>query len=499
MSERKKKILRDVTAYSISKYISQFLGLFIAVLIRNSLGPLYMGMWSLMKVVFSFAAYSEFGAMQAADFKIPLYNGSGDKNKAEEVQDVVFSFLMVTSTSVSFLILAASLVLRDRMPKELFIGFLLFPVLFLSQRLYAYYITLLRANKRFIILSKVGLLDSIINLALVIILVSRFKLYGLYVVSILLPLIDICYMGYASKLKLRFKIVWDKISEYVKYGFPIFTSDISMLMLYSVDSIMIAKMIGLVPLGYYSIAVMAKTYANEFAKSFQIVISPYFIEDYGKTEDISKVGHSIVKFTEIISIMIACALGFLYLVLPVFVYYIMPKFQNGISPIKWALLCTFFMVNLGQIRHLLIMKERQIVVMKMSIVAITLNIIANYFAIKGGFGITGVAASSSIAAFFLFLSLSIIALKYVESVSLFSFLTSVLIPPLCLLLALLALEYFVIYGNLVVEFAIKVFFFLLASLFMGYYINRRTNIITIVLKIITNRVKRGDGHDTLLN
>jgi hypothetical protein len=84
-------------------------------------------------------------------------------------------------------------------------------------------------------------------------------------------------------------------------------------------------------------------------------------------------------------------------------------------------------------------------------------------------------------------------------VSLFSFLTSVLIPPLCLLLVLLALEYFVIYGNLVVEFAIKVFFFLLASLFIGYYINRRTNIITIVLKIITNRVKRGDGHDTLLN
>ena len=499
MSERKKNILRDVAVYSISKYISQFLGFFISVLIRNSLGPLYMGMWGLLKVVFSFAAYSEFGAMQAADFKIPLYNGSGDKDKAEEVQDVVFSFLIVTSTSMSFLILAASIVLRDRMPKELFIGFLLFPVLFLSQRLYAYYVMLLRANKRFIILSKVGLLDSIINLALVIILVSRFKLYGLYVVSILLPLIDICYMGYASKLKLRFKIVWDKISEYVKYGFPIFTSDISMLMLYSVDSIMIAKMIGLVPLGYYSIAIMARTYAIEFAKSIQIVISPYFIEDYGKTEDISKVGHSIVKFTEIMSVMIACVLGFLYLVLPVFVYYIMPKFQDGISPIKWALLCAFFMVNLGQLRNLLIIKDRKAVVVKLSIVAITLNIIANYVAIKAGFGITGVAASSFIAAFFFFLSLSIVALKYAESVSLLSFLASVLIPPLCLLLVLLALEYFVIYGNLVVEFAIKVFFFLLASLFMGYYINRRTNIITIVLKIITNRVKRGDGHDTLLN
>ena len=489
MSERKKRILSDVAAYSISKCISQFLGFFIAVLIRNYLGPLYMGMWSLMRVVFSFAAYSEFGAMQAADFKIPLYNGRGDKDKAEEMQDVVFSFLIVTSILVSFLILVASLVLRDRMPKELFMGFLLFPVLFLSQRLYAYYVTLLRANKRFIILSKVGLLDSIINLALVIILVSRFKLYGLYAVSILLPLIDICYMGYASKLKMRFKILRDKISECVKYGFPIFLSAISMLMLYSVDSIMIAKMIGLVPLGYYSIAVMVKTYANEFAKSFEIVISPYFIEDYGETGDISKVGHSIVKYTEIISSMIACVLGFLYLVFPVFVYYIMPKFQEGISPMKWALLCTFFMVNLGQVRNLLIMKERQVVVMKMSIVAITLNIIANYIAIKAGFGITGVAVSSSIAAFFFFLSLSIIALKYVESVSLFRFLTRVLVPPLCLLLALLALEHFVIYGILVVELAVKVFFFLLASLFVGFYINRRTNIVTIVLRIIMNKIK----------
>jgi O-antigen/teichoic acid export membrane protein len=167
----------------------------------------------------------------------------------------------------------------------------------------------------------------------------------------------------------------------------------------------------------------------------------------------------------------------------------MPKFQDGISPIKWALLCAFFMVNLGQLRNLLIIKDRKAVVVKLSIVAITLNIIANYVAIKAGFGITGVAASSSIAAFFFFLSLSIVALKYAESVSLLSFLASVLIPPLCLLLALLALDHFVIYGNLIVEFVIKVFFFLLASLFVGFYINRRTNIVTIVLKIITNRIK----------
>ena len=489
MSERKKNILRDVAVYSISKYISQFLGFFIAVLIRNFLGPSYMGMWSLMRVVFSFAAYSEFGVMQAADFKIPLYNGRGDKDKAEEVQDVVFSFLIVTSTLVSFLILVASLVLKERMPKEVFMGFLLFPVLFLSQRLYAYYVTLLRANKRFIILSKVGLLDSIINLILVILLVSRFKLYGLYAVSILLPLIDICYMWYAARLKLRFKIVRDKISECIKYGFPIFLSSISMLMFYSVDSIMIAKMIGLVSLGYYSIAIMVKTYANEFAKSFEIVISPYLMEDYGKTDDISKVGHSIVKYTEIISCMIACVLGFLYLVFPVFVYYVMPKFQEGISPMKWALLCTFFMVSLGQVRHLLIMKERQVTVMKMSIAVIALNIVINYAAIKSGFGITGVAASSSIAAFLFFLGLSIVALKYIDRLTLFHFLTRVLVLPLCLLLAILALEHFVIYGILVVELAVKVFFFLLASLFVGFYINRRTNIVTIVLRIIMNKIK----------
>ena len=34
-----------------------------------------------MRVVFSFAAYSEFGAMQAADFKIPLYNGRRRRRK----------------------------------------------------------------------------------------------------------------------------------------------------------------------------------------------------------------------------------------------------------------------------------------------------------------------------------------------------------------------------------------------------------------------------------
>ena len=47
-----------------------------------------------------------------------------------------------------------------------------------------------------------------------------------------------------------------------------FSSGFSMLMLYSVDRIMIAKMLGLQQLGYYSIAIMARTYNLGIAHNF---------------------------------------------------------------------------------------------------------------------------------------------------------------------------------------------------------------------------------------
>ncbi len=487
MSERKKNIIKDVTAYGVGRYIAQFVGFFIAVLMRNFLGPLQMGMWSLVKVVLSYAIYSEVGITQAVYYKIPLHNGKGERDEAENIQNVVFAFMILASVLASILILAAAIILKDKMPRELFVGFLVFPAFFLAQRVYSYHVMLLRANKKFFVLSKTYIFDSLFNVLLVLVVVGKFRLYGLYAVSVLLPVLDICYIRRNVKYKIKWKIMWDKIGEYIKFGFPVFVSGISMLMLYSVDRIMIAKMIGLVPLGYYSIAVMTRTYTAELSGSFAAVLSPYFIEDYGKTGDISKTGKAITTYTEIISCAMAIILGLTYLSFPVFVHYAMPKFYPGVPAMKLMLVCTFFVVIAMQLRNLLIMKDKQTTLMKISLFAIVLNVCVNYAAIRSGFGIAGVAGASVISAFSLFILVAASAIHHIKDVKLMPFLTYIAMLFMYFVLSIYAIENIVSLENLIYGALAKILLFLTVAIGAVYYVNKRTGVINIVLEAIRKK------------
>lgn len=327
-----------------------------------------------------------------------------------------------------------------------FIGLLVLPLIFLGQRFYTYYIALLRAHKKFILLGKSYIFDSIVHLLLILLLVSKFKLYGMYVASVLLVIFNICYIQSNAKFKLRFKLLWDKIKDYLVFGFPIFVSSFLNILLYSVDRLMIAKMLGLAPLGYYSIAVMSRSYTIGMSKSFASVISPYFIEDYGKTEDLSSVKKYLITYTEIISCVMAAILGCVYIAFPVFVDYVMPKFHPGINAMKAMLFCTFFMIMSGQWQNLLVVKERQMVLVVTSLAAIIMNCILNYMAIKMNFGITGVAIASSITTFLVFITFTILGMRYLENIKgLIFFFVRIFAPLVLTILMVFLIEHFIIF------------------------------------------------------
>jgi O-antigen/teichoic acid export membrane protein len=53
----KEKIVKDTIDLSVARYGSQFLGFFTAVGMRRFLGPYYMGIWGLFKVLIGYLSY----------------------------------------------------------------------------------------------------------------------------------------------------------------------------------------------------------------------------------------------------------------------------------------------------------------------------------------------------------------------------------------------------------------------------------------------------------
>ena len=486
--ERKKNILTDMIAYGVSGYASQIIGFFVSIFLRRFLGPFHMGVWSLVRVIIDYSLYTHIGTANAMYYKVPLYNGKGEKEEAGTVQNVVFSFLVIISIPVILCILVAAFILKDRMSEELFIGFLIIPLIFLGQRFYTFLVMLLRGHKKFILLGKTYILDSIINLLLVFLLVYKFKLYGMYVASVLLVIFNICYIQYNAGFRFRFTLLWGKIKDYIVFGFPIFVSSLLKVLLYSVDRLMIAKMLGMVPLGYYSIAIMSRSYTVGVSKSFASVISPYFIEDYGKTEDMSYTRKYVLTYTEIIACIMAVVLGCVYIAFPVFVDYVIPRFHPGLNAMKAMLFSTFFMIVSGLWENLLVVKSRQIILVITSMSAIIMNIILNYVVVKMHFGIVGVAMASAFTTFLVFITFSILGMHYLENLKgLIMFFVRVLSPLMLIIIEILLIERFICFANPILECLMRLFLFLICSLGVAFYINKRTGAKNIIINILRDK------------
>lgn len=491
-SEKKKKIVKDVMAYGASGYISQGIGIFISFLIRRFLGPVNMGIWSLVNMIVDYALVAHLGTGDALYFKIPFHIGKNDKKEAETVQNVVFTFFLLISIPIIIMVLIAGVIYRDRMPKELFVGLMVFPIIYIGQRFYTYFIMLLRAHKQFALLGKSFLFDSIVDLLLIILLVWKLKLYGMYLASILLPLCNIAYVQAQARFNLKFHLLWGKLKDYIRFGLPLFLISYLYVLLYSVDRIMIAKMIGMAPLGYYSIAVMSKNYSLTMTKSFGSVISPYFIEDFGRVDDITKIKHYVTTYAEITSCVASIFLGFIYIGFPVAVYYFLPKFLPGINAMKGMLLCTFFMLVAGQLHNLLVLKKKQSLLIATVISAISLNIIGNYLLIKAGFGITGVSLSSAFSTFFVFIIFSFLGMRYLHNLAgMPLFIARVFIPLVFTVLILFFLERFMIFPNIILECILRLLIFSLYSLAIVYYINRQTGLVGVLFSIVKDRLRYG--------
>ena len=80
----KERIIKDTAKYNLVQYFSQFLGFFSAMAIRRFLGPYYMGIWSLFRVVIDYSSCTSLGVESAATYKIPFLKGKGDKKSEKE-------------------------------------------------------------------------------------------------------------------------------------------------------------------------------------------------------------------------------------------------------------------------------------------------------------------------------------------------------------------------------------------------------------------------------
>jgi len=488
----KETIVRDTAKYSFAFYASQGVGFVTSVSLRRFLGPYAMGIWSLLQVVQSYIKYLNLGVDSAAVYRIPFYRGKGEKLAAEKVKDTTFSFIFLISLLSCLGLVIAALYFRNKYPLEVIVGLLALAVYIILQRMYAFYIVILRAYGSFSILSKSLLFDSIANLFLVLLLVNQFKLYGLYFIISFLAVLNTLFVHRLAKEKIIFKFDLRQLKALIVYGFPILLNSVLGVILRSIGQIMIAKMMGIIFVGYYSIALMTKNYVYGFSNNLYIVTIPHMQEAYGRKEKIEDIRKFLIVPTKALSYLLAPFLGVIYFTLPLFIEKFLPQYIPGIVTAQILLLDIFFYSCSSQASQFLITLNKQKIMIPITAAAIVISIVFNYCFIKNNWGITGVAIATSIASFFSFVSLLIYGMKHFgKGEKIFQFILSLIFPLVYVIVVIAICNYFFANLNQYLKLGLNISVLLVSSLPLFYYIDRKTKILHMIISMVKNKIKGG--------
>jgi O-antigen/teichoic acid export membrane protein len=183
---------------------------------------------------------------------------------------------------------------------------------------------------------------------------------------------------------------------------------------YSVDRILVALFLGSHALGIYGLALMLQGFLAYIPVTIYQVMFPRIMEKASVTKNIRELEEFWFDPLYFVLHTMPIAIGMIWIVSPVFLRYLLPKYVDALSVIRIVALAIFFASMLGALRLFLVALNKQKSVLVFYSGAIIVNVLINLLMIRMGYGIEGVAVATGISFFILGSSLLIYVLGHFE-------------------------------------------------------------------------------------
>lgn len=395
-----KSVFQQISFYTFACILTQLITVLSALLMRNFLGPVQMGVWSVIQVLLIYSEYSILGMNNAISREIPFLVGANQKDKVENIKNTVYTFTLLSSGILATLIVVFALFSRTHLSQEFLFGLLLAALVIIFQRINNVMIEILRAFREFSLLSKQMLLSALVNFFLVAILSYNFKIYG-FIIAVIFSLIFnivFLFMNYSFRFKWHFK--FGEIKQLCVYGLPLLAIAFLNSFFLSLDRWAIVKFQGIEDLGFYSVAIMSVTYLNSIPNSIGIVVAPNFQEKYGKDPQIEPLKEYLQKWCSAYRNLMPILIGLGWIWLPIVVKNLLSQFTEGIGAAQALILATFFLSQTNPYEYFLIAIKHQNKVFPVLLASISCSIVLLWVLLTQEWGIKGVGIAVTVASFF---------------------------------------------------------------------------------------------------
>jgi O-antigen/teichoic acid export membrane protein len=397
-----RKVVRDSLAVTLGGQIERVLGTLTALAMRWWLDPARLGVYTGLRLYLDNTNRSSLGIGLGAVQEIPVLRAAGREDEAKTIADLAYTTNTLTclAYAVALLVwawLRAPVVAGDPLAAEWTWGLVAVAGLTLIKRYESFLVAILRAHGEFTLTAELDVVESLVSALVVTIGLVLAGFWGLLAAVAILLLVKIAYAH--ARHPLRFCWAWDGPTAWrlMWVGLPILANTAVFGAVVSLDRMLILWRLadGDRAAGLYTIAIMGTSWSLDLSGRLVLVMYRSFQTTMGRTSDPVEVAHQAARATEAQAPVLLAGSAVAYLLGPVFLGTLMPRYAEGLPAMR-PLLPGMIVLGLAwPARQMLIAIGRPYLLCLATLLGLTILGAAGTIGADRG-GIVGVARGMSI-------------------------------------------------------------------------------------------------------
>lgn len=396
------RAVRDSLIVTLGGQLERALGTITALMLRWWLDPAQLGVYTGLRLYLDNTNRTSLGVGLGAVQEIPILRAEGRHDEARRLADIAHTTNSLTCLAYALGLLCwaywrAPLVAGDPRAAEWTWGLVAVAGLVLLKRYESFLIAVLRAYQEFELTTKLDIFEALVSIVAVGLGLGLAGFWGLLAAVGVIIGSKIAYLH--ARHPLRFRWAWDAkiVARLMKVGLPILANTAAFGAVLSLDRVLI---LWRVPdpdrsAGLYTIAIMGTSWSLDLAGRIVTVMYTYFQDTLGRTRDPAEVARQALRATEAQAPLLASGSAVAYLVGPVFLGALMPRFADGLPALRPLLIGTLLLGLAWPARQMLITVGRPYTLALATLVGLAVTALAGTIGADRS-GIVGVAWGISI-------------------------------------------------------------------------------------------------------
>lgn len=390
MIKQNEKKIFSIFKYSMIKYIALFFSFLKGILNAKFLGPELLGIMGNLTLILGYCSYANLGILNSMNREYILYKDKDEKN-AKTVLNTAFTSLLILA--LVFLVLSIGVLFIYHNTYGVYIAFIFIIAIF--EQFKNYYINYFRLKDQYNMINIIEIIYSIIAFVLTILLISKYKVYGI-LFSMLVCGVAIFIIGVKKSSDIKLEIDKKVLKILISIGIPLLIYNLGFYILTTIDRWIIIKYYTDVDLGYYTFANSMVSATLVFVTSILFLLYPKVIKDFNEEE-----GNNIIYKVNVYTRILEIASGIFFtigiILFKPFIMLFLNQYAGSIG-IYMLLLMAIITNNLAYFSNCYIVSnKKQRYLVYIQVLSIVINLIFNVFFVKMGFGVEGVAIGTLLA------------------------------------------------------------------------------------------------------